>query len=264
MDNVTQESLIADLRVKVCELFNMESLIKRNSVLYKKLEKLELLKTGPINEFYIQWLSIFMFIKNLDDIKAKDEAIFNKLRRSTLDQKMSSSWEGERFEVLLAKHLLEIDEIVVNKRESPDFSFLYQTEELFLEATIARLSQNKQNAFYKVSSAINKKSKKVYASKSTILSVDVTNIYSNYFSNNNVAEEEFYKEFQDYIDTSGIAYGAIILHCSLYRPDVRQYRLSYDYHVLPNCNEGLKEFLEVGFPMRMGFGYLNPIFPKEI
>jgi hypothetical protein len=264
MSMVTHESLIADLKLMVRDVFNMESLFKKRSVLSKKLDKLELLKSGSSDEFNIQWLSIFMFIKNLKDIRDKDVDIFKKLRRSTLDQKTSISWEGERFEVLIAKHLLNIDQLMVKKTESPDFTFIYQGKELFLEATIARLSKEKQSAFYKVASAINKKTKKAYANKSMILSIDVTNIFSNYFSGNNIAEDEFYKEFKSYINDTVVAYGVIILHTSLYRPDVQQYRLSYDHHVLPGCSQKFKEFLSVGFPMKAGEGYLNPVFPKEI
>lgn len=264
MSIVTHESLITDLKLMVSDVFNMESLFKKKSVLSKKLDKLERLKLGSRDEFNIQWLSIFMFIKNLKDIRDKDEEIFKKLRRSTLDQKTSISWEGERFEVLVAKHLLDIDQLTVQKTESPDFTFIYQGYELFLEATIARLSKEKQSAFYKVASAINKKSQKPYANKSMILSIDVTNIFSNYFSGNNIAEDEFYEEFVSYISNTDIAYGAIILHTSLYRSDIKQYRLSYDHHVLPDCDEKLERFLKIGFPMKVGEGYLNPVFPKEI
>lgn len=264
MNKVTHESLISDLRGMVSDVFNMESLFKNKSVLSKKLDKLESLKVSSKDEFSIQWLSIFMFIKNLKDIREKNNGIFLKLRRGTLNQKTSTSWEGERFEVLIAKHLLYIEGITVRKTESPDFTFSYDGTELFLEATIARLTTNKQSSFYKVSSAINKKSKKAYANKSMILSIDVTNIFSNYFSEISIGEDDFYSEFMSYINSTEIAYGAIILHCSLYRPETRTYRLSYDYHELPGCNEKLKKFLKYGFPMQKSNGYLEPIFPKEI
>jgi len=243
------------------KIFGLSILTRKRSLILKRYQ----LALRYCNErsklFHAEYGALFLLAQNLNDIKSHDENIFNKLRKDVLTKSHERSWDGIRFEIAIARHLLCFCSIELIKRESPDFSFIYKGCTFYLESTITRVVQPKIDVLYKIGSTINKKNKKKYANSKTILAVDITNIYMNFFSDTSNEESNLESHVNKYLESNKVKYGAIIFYVALYDSNLGHYRLTYNYHIIDDCDASLKEFIEFGFPMRTHEGYYEPIFP---
>lgn len=125
---------------------------------------------------------LIFLIKHLENLKRNDLQLFKDYIKELKKQDGQDPYWGSRFEICIASSLIDKNisfrKDFRNHESSPDFII---DKLINIECSSVRLrkSSNKTNFDYKISSLINKKSKKDYNNSSTALFIDFTNILYN-------------------------------------------------------------------------------------
>lgn len=141
-----------------------------------------LLKLEPnSNEYqYILYHCLFGLIEYLEEIKkiSLEEFIFWKNR--LISNKKNVGLYGDIFELYINWTLVQKN-LKYTKSERPDFSLLHNNKAIFIECTSAYCNFDKQPAekeiFKKLKSKVRDKIIEEYMNLSTVLFIDVTNLY---------------------------------------------------------------------------------------
>ena len=153
-------------------------------------------------------------------------------------------------------HLLE-EGVKIKNRESPDFSVQYFEQELYIEAGSVRVEYRKNKSHSnKIYSTINKKNKKPYANKNTLLFLDITSVLYNDELVGGYTALERHDDFENIIsnllEDNNIKYGAIVLNGFALNRAEKRYESLPRRIVLNGCSELLISFMDNYYPGNKG------------
>ncbi|MEM6416060.1 MAG: hypothetical protein AAF720_15550 [Pseudomonadota bacterium] len=196
--------------------------------------------------------------RDLSILETSNNHAYRALRRDLRNAKdQDGHFHGTRFELSVAAQLC-LRGIGFTKQERPDF----RVGELGIECTSCRKAGGKADAETKFLEAIAKKNAKPYGEKSSILKIDVTNLFFH----------DDLKEWQSLLDqltnlaraeVEKTKYGAIGIY--LFRQSqIRTYEIGYGFNIViaKNAHTDVVAFLNQHYP-NVGVTIPGPAIPKE-
>ena len=177
--------------------------------------------SGNYNHRDYELQKLQFLVQNLQQLEKSQPDLKRHYSKTLRRTGSSDSFFGARFEVNIASSLLKKG-IGITKRERPDF--LIQNSNIAIECTSVRLrtAQAKKDFDYKINATLSKKAAKGYASRSTALFVDYTNVAHN--------SRPFDPEkFRHAAIRAGNAspFGAIVLFNYLMNKDLNRFESTY-------------------------------------
>ncbi len=197
----------------------------------------------------IQLARLSIFVKNLQEIEVKKPYLITHFRKEIRRTGNTDSFYGVRFEVNVAASLIRKN-IDFEKRESPDFSFEFNSESLFIECSSVRIrtEKNASDYNYKLASCIKKKVSKNYHNNKTALFIDATNIIHTTLGKGGIPDTEIMRScIKESI--SGDSFGNVTIFIFLFNKSRGQYQSIY-IRVDHECiNNKLASFMDTYFPI---------------
>ena len=241
---------------KINELFGYSILPDHpdNSTIIGKLlnEILQYSNSGNTLSRDTELNRLWYLTEQLEVLKQSDIKLFKYFIKELKKQDTQDAFWGIRFEISTAVSLINKD-VKFKKQERPDF--IIDSIEIECSSMHLRKKNDKVDYNYKISSLINKKVKLGYCSNSTVLFVDLTNMYYNLISKNVKIDTVIIKEFtkKELIKTN---VGSILLFSIVHTSDgVGSYFNRIDNTVI---DENLRLFLDkhysIGNHYVEGFG----------
>lgn len=126
------------------------------------------------------YFALRAFCRDLENLKVHSKAKYYKVRKKLVQARSTTSWYGLRTELRVFDSLL-IAGIDFEITDPPDVTLKGDFSGLFIEITSCRFTTQTEakSPLYKIDSAINKKQAKSYASRQTILVIDITDVWCN-------------------------------------------------------------------------------------
>lgn len=203
---------------------------------------------GDYQDRDFQLARLTIFVKNLKEIEAKKPGLINYFRKEIKKGGSADNFFGVRFEINIAASLIRKD-IDFTKQESPDFSFVFNSDPLAIECSSVRIRSEKDTSDYnyKISSCINKKERSGYHNSKTALFIDTTNLFYETLSKNDVPDLDVMRTTVRK-SMSKNSYGNITLFTYFFDIAKKQYQSNYariDHELI---DKNLKDFMDTYFP----------------
>jgi hypothetical protein len=203
---------------------------------------------GKFRERDVLLQALALLAKELAEIEAADPKVLAKFRKAILRAGRDDTFFGLRHEVNVAAALAR-NRIPFAKEEAPDFRIPDCDGDVAIECTSARIrgSSPPGDLYYKITAKVAEKDRKSYATLSTALCVDITNLAYTSVSNATA--------FLHLVDRNEInklasshAFGAVILDIYQWNDDNNRFEADYLRADRDDISFDLHEVLDVCFP----------------
>ena len=189
-----------------------------------------------------------MLVKHLQEIAEYDLDLLNTFKKQIYRSSTYDKYFGVRFEIEIAASLIRKN-IKFTKSESPDFIVHTNRKDIFIECGSAHLSKPKSGDItYKISSVINKKSKRPYCNNATALFIDVTNIYYNSSINDILKKGDKMRESVKNT-LRKTEFGNATLFTYIFNKDKNRFESVYTRIDNKNIDDDLLKFLDEHYPL---------------
>lgn len=160
--------------------FDLEDSENKGHAFYDNFQILLKLDQKSDEYQYILYHSLFGPSEYLEEIKKVSFEDYNLWKNRLISNKKNVGLYGDIFELYINWTLVQ-KKINFTKRERPDFSLNYNGNEIFIECTSTQCDFDKilaeKDIFKKLKSKIRKKIIEEYMNLSTVLFIDITNLY---------------------------------------------------------------------------------------
>lgn len=194
---------------------------------------------------------LFLLVKNLNEIKEKDEKLFKKFIKD-IKRTNKETYYGLRIEISVAASLIRL-KINFNKCESPDFKLAQPYSNVSIECGsvhLTRKNSTNEDLNKKIENVLRKKSKKTYCNKATTIFIDVTNIH--HLDAVNQTRIQINKEFlKDMLVSYG--FGSILIWAYVVNPNENRYQWKYTRQDSIHIQTSLLQFLNKAYPLGHDF-----------
>lgn len=234
------DSLQADSQKKApCFLTSISSALEKNA-------------SGDDSGAFYEAIKLQFLLKHIREIKQATPEIFSDFRSQLLVCSSPDNYYGLRMEIYTAASLIRHG-VFFSKRESPDFQIEYKSHNIHIECTSAHVNDyDGRDLFYKISSAIKKKSNKPYANKSTALFVDATNIlHGHYLSRRSFDAINLRTEVNSRIKSC--AFSWVVVFFYFYNNDFSRFESGYTNIPFDGAADNLVEFIQDFYPVGPSF-----------
>ncbi|WP_345972972.1 hypothetical protein [Sulfurimonas diazotrophicus] len=208
---------------------------------------------GAIENAYVHYGRLYMLTLNMQSIKKFDKVLFKKYNRALKKSVYDNNFYGLRMEINTIAHFIQKN-ISFNKQESPDFEITHNGNKVYIECTsvvFERKTSTNEDVLKKILFKINEKNEKPYASNSTSLWIETTNMTHRVAANSMDLDNRYLKkEITKYLQTHPhIKYGSIYLYQGFYHPLSQRFIIGHTGIIGDNASYELNNFLETYFPV---------------
>lgn len=157
-------------------------------------------------------------VEDLQNIKSYDEKLLKTYRRKFNNSLDFDNYFGVRFEIAIASDLIRMkckfNRVSETNKETPDF-VIHGSPDCYVECGSAHITKARpKDLEYKISSAIDDKSKKRYCNRNTALFIDITNINHHALNFQMPVLDRLPKLLEKKIEASG--YGSLLLYLFMF------------------------------------------------
>lgn len=154
-------------------------------------------------------LKLQFLFKHLEEIRGNDKASYRRACKLLRRARNEDQYFGARMEIYTAASLIRKN-VEFKCRESPDYELLGEFSGLFVECGSAHIKGSNLDIVKKINLTVINKCKKPYANRSTMLMLDMTNIYFHgLFVKEHITIDDVRFAITSAIATSG--YGSVLL-----------------------------------------------------
>jgi hypothetical protein len=181
--------------------FDLESAENKKHAFYDNFQKLLKLDHKSDEYQYILYHSLFGPSEYLEEIKKVSIDNYNVWKNRLVSNKINVGLYGDIFELYINWTLVQ-KKLNFTKRERPDFSLSHNSKEIFIECTSTHCDFHKipaeKDIYKKLKSKIREKVIEEYMNLSTVIFIDITNLYYHSKNINLTLNEDFiYKALTD-------------------------------------------------------------------
>lgn len=160
--------------------FDLENSENKEHAFYDNFQLLLKLELNSDKYHYILYHCLFGPIEYLEEIKKVSLVEFNFWKNRLISNKKNVGLYGDIFELYINWTFVQ-KKLNFTKRERPDFSLNHNNKEIFIECTSTHCDFDKipaeKDIFKKLKSKIREKIIEEYVNLSTVLFIDITNLF---------------------------------------------------------------------------------------
>ena len=204
------------------------------------------LDQGSLEKAAGELYQLELFCKHLNDVRGARTDVFDELTRRLQQCAQPDNYYGLRMETRIASSLVRKG-LVFELRERPDFSI--DGDSLFIEcgSVWPDTSDPAKDYRARVTSAIEAKNRKRYATYKTILALENTSVIAAMVDHGKLEDDTDFHAFLSHL-ANRMDFGSVLLFSTVYSHRTFQISSTYNRMDSPSIDETLLAFLERFFP----------------
>lgn len=216
------------------------------SILRQQIGSLGDITSEVSDEWYCTYGQLHLLARDLLEVQAASTLCFTKLTKDLMKQRTVSQWHDFRLEARVYATILR-QGLLPKARESPDFQFKHKQNLLYIEATGCSYASTASTTspVDKIKYCHESKNSKPYASKDTILLINITNMIYTEELKNKVLNLSGLVAFCESVDSK---FGAIIIQSYFYTRSNQRYSSCYNVIQKNECTVELESYLKEFYP----------------